>query len=125
MELIFVALCAAICDCNAWTDVADFGRDKLAWFQKFLPFRNGIASHDTFSEVFARLETIEFYAALESWAQELAVSLRGETVAFDGKTLRGSHDASAGRRLKMASGYAINSFTTLPCTSVKRKSRPA
>lgn len=38
IEMVFVALCGAICDCNAWTDVADFGEAKLAWFRKFLPF---------------------------------------------------------------------------------------
>src|SRR5262245_14054866 len=97
IEMGFVALCGAICDCNAWTDVADFGETKLAWFRKFLPFEKGVPSHDTFTEVFARLDTIEFYAALESWAHELARSLKGETVAFDGKTLRGSFDAAAGK----------------------------
>ena len=91
-EMIFVALCGAICDCNSWVDIATFGRCKLAWFRKFLPFENGIPSHDTFTELFARLDTLEFYAALESWALDLAHSLAGETVAFDGKTLRGSFD---------------------------------
>ena len=91
-EMIFVALCGAICDCNSWVDIATFGRCKLAWFRKFLPFENGIPSHDTFTELFARLDTLEFYAALESWARDLAHSLAGETVAFDGKTLRGSFD---------------------------------
>lgn len=91
-EMIFVALCGAICDCNSWVDIATFGRCKLAWFRKFLPFENGIPSHDTFTELFARLDTLEFYAALESWALDLAHSLAGETVAFDGKALRGSFD---------------------------------
>ena len=91
-EMIFVAVCGAICDCNSWVDIATFGRCKLAWFRKFLPFENGIPSHDTFTELFARLDTLEFYAALESWALDLAHSLAGETVAFDGKTLRGSFD---------------------------------
>jgi hypothetical protein len=97
IEMVFVALCGAICDCNTWTDVADFGEAKLAWFRKFLPFEQGIPAHDTFTEVFARLDTIEFYAALESWAGELAGALRGETVAIDGKTRRGSFDAAAGQ----------------------------
>jgi hypothetical protein len=66
-EMVFVALCAAICDCNSWADVAMFGKCKLTWFRKFLPFERGVPSHDTFSEVFARLDTVEFYAALESW----------------------------------------------------------
>jgi predicted transposase YbfD/YdcC len=95
LEMVFVALCGAICDCNSWVDIATFGACKLAWFRKFMPFEKGIPSHDTFTEVFARLETLEFYAALESWALDLAHSLAGETVAFDGKTLRGSVDRAA------------------------------
>jgi len=95
LEMVFVALCGTICDCNSWVDVATFGKCKLAWFRKFMPFEQGIPSHDTFTEVFARLETLEFYAALESWAQDLAQSLSGHTVALDGKTLRGSVDRAA------------------------------
>jgi predicted transposase YbfD/YdcC len=95
IEMVFVALCGAICDCNSWVDVANFGKCKLAWFRKFLPFEHGIPSHDTFTELFARLDTLEFYAALESWARDIAQSLKGETVAFDGKTLRGSFDKAA------------------------------
>jgi len=92
LEMVFVALCGAICDCNSWIDIATFGNAKLAWLRKFMPFEQGIPSHDTFTEVFARLDTLEFYAALESWAQDLAHSLSGATVALDGKTLRGSVD---------------------------------
>ncbi len=95
IEMVFVALCGAICDCNSWVDVASFGKCKLRWFRKFLPFEKGVPSHDTFTELFARLDTLQFYAALESWARDLAHSLTGETVAFDGKTLRGSFDEAA------------------------------
>jgi predicted transposase YbfD/YdcC len=95
LEMVFVALCGAICDCNSWVDIANFGKCKLAWFRKFLQFDKGIASHDTFTELFARLDTMEFYAALASWARDLGQALTGETVAFDGKTLRGSFDKAA------------------------------
>ena len=46
----------------------------------------GIPSHDTLVRVFSRLDSFEFYAALQSWAMEIAGSLHGQTVAFDGKT---------------------------------------
>ena len=72
LEMVFVALCSTICDANNWVDVQRFGKAKLPWFRKFMPFVNGIPSHDTFSRVFARLETLEFYAALESWAGGLS-----------------------------------------------------
>lgn len=122
-EMVFVALCGAICDCNAWTDVAEFGEAKLAWFRKFLPFEKGIPSHDTFTEVFARLETVEFYAALQSWALEMARSLRGETVAFDGKALRGSFDDAADKSaLHSVSAWACGLRMCIALKSVDEKS---
>jgi predicted transposase YbfD/YdcC len=122
-EMVFVALCGAICDCNSWTDVAEFGEAKLAWFRKYLPFEKGIPSHDTFTEVFARLETIEFYAALESWTREMADSLKGETVAFDGKALRGSFDAAAGKSaLHSVSAWACGLKMCIALKSVADKS---
>ena len=123
IEMVFVALCGAICDCNAWTDVATFGEAKLGWFRKFLPFEKGIPSHDTFSEVFARLETLEFYAALESWAMSMARSLKGETVAFDGKALRGSFDEAAGKSaLHSVSAWACGLRMCIALKSVEEKS---
>src|SRR5882757_5462280 len=123
IELVFVALCGAICDCNSWVDVSRFGKCKLAWFRKFLPFEQGIPSHDTFSELFARLETIEFYAALESWASDIARSLKGKTVAFDGKTLRGSFDKASNKSaLHSVSAWACGLKMCLGLKSVADKS---
>ncbi len=122
-EMVFVALCGAICDCNSWVDIANFGRCKLAWFRKFLPFENGIPSHDTFTELFARLDTIEFYAALASWARDLAHALTGETVAFDGKTLRGSFDkASHKSALHSVSAWVCGLKMCIALKSVEDKS---
>jgi predicted transposase YbfD/YdcC len=123
VEMIFVALCGAICDCNTWVDVAVFGKCKLEWFRKFLPFEQGIPAHDTFTELFARLDTIEFYAALESWAMSIAQSLRGETVAFDGKTLRGSFDQASGKSaLHSVSAWACGLRMCIALKSVEDKS---
>ena len=95
--MVLVALCGTICDCNSWEDVCKFGNAKLAWFRKFLPFELCIPSHDTFSEVFARLDSMQFYAALQSSATSIAGSLKDQTVAFDGKTLRGSFDQASAK----------------------------
>lgn len=97
IEMIFVALCATICDGNNWVDVERFGKAKFDWLRKFFPFDNGIPSHDTFGRVFARLDTVAFYTALQGWAEDIAGSIAGHTVAMDGKTLRGSHDASCSK----------------------------
>lgn len=123
VEMIFVALCGAICDCNSWVDVAAFGACKLAWFRKFLPFEQGIPSHDTFTELFARLDTLKFYAALESWTMDVAQSLKGETVAFDGKTLRGSFDKASNKSaLHSVSAWACGLKMCIGLNSVEDKS---
>ena len=123
VEMVFVALCGAICDCNSWVDIAAFGQAKLGWFRKFLPFEQGIPSHDTFTEVFARLDTLQFYAALESWAKSIAHSLQDETVALDGKTLRGSFDRASGKSaLHSVSAWSCGLKLCLALKSVEDKS---
>ncbi|XZE56626.1 ISAs1 family transposase [Planctomycetaceae bacterium SH139] len=96
IEMIFVTLCACISDADGWADVERYGKTKIEWLRKYFPFENGIPSHDTFGRVFSRLETVEFYAALQSWANDISGSLEGKTIAIDGKTLRGSHDRTHG-----------------------------
>jgi len=123
LEMVFVALCAAICDANNWADVERFGIGKLEWFRKFMPFKDGIPSHDTFTEIFARLETLEFYAALQSWAGDIAQTLTGQTVAFDGKTLRGSHDKATGKSaLHSVSAWVCGLKMCIGLKSVEDKS---
>ena len=94
MEMIFLTLCATICDADGWADVERYGKAKLDWLRKFFPFEFGIPSHDTLGRVFSRLDTVAFYAALQSWTSDFASSIKGQTVAFDGKTVRGSFDAA-------------------------------
>jgi hypothetical protein len=69
-----------------------WGLEKLDWLRRFLPFRNGIASHDTFSRMFALLDAEEFEACFIKWMERLCPSLRGHAIHIDGKSLRGSHN---------------------------------
>jgi predicted transposase YbfD/YdcC len=91
-ELLLTALCAISAAADDWVEVALWGREKLDWLRRFLPFRNGIASHDTFSRVFALLDAEEFEACFIKWMERLCPSLRGHAIHVDGKSLRGSHN---------------------------------
>ncbi len=91
IEMIFVTLCACIWDSDGWTNVERYGKTKIEWLRKYFPFENGIPFHVTFGRVFSRLDTVEFYAALQSWANDISGSLESKTIAIEGKTLRGSH----------------------------------
>lgn len=89
-ELLLTALCAVSAGAEDWVDVAEWGVFKLQWLQRFLPFERGIASHDTFSRVFAMLDAGRFDACFRRWMAAVCPSLAHEHIAVDGKTLRGS-----------------------------------
>lgn len=106
-DMLLIALCAIISGADSWTQVAEYGRSKIEWFKEFLELPNGIPSHDTFGRLFARIDPNGFHEFFSRWVQELSVSLKGQTVAIDGKTLRGSQDKNNGKAaIHMVSAFA-------------------
>ena len=97
IDMVVIALCAAICGAEGWADVERFGNKKKEWFARFLQLPGSIPSHDTFGRVFARLDTSEFYACLQRWVRTLNGALTDHGVRLDGKTLRHSFDTASGK----------------------------
>jgi len=91
-ELLLTALCAVASGADDWVDVAMWGQEKIEWLRRFLPFDNGVASHDTFSRVFGLIDAQQFEACFAAWMRLLCPSLQGHAVHIDGKSVRGSHD---------------------------------
>jgi predicted transposase YbfD/YdcC len=123
LDMVTVALCAAICGANSWVDVEKFGVAKRDWFARFLELPHGIPSHDTFGRVFARLDTSEFLTCLHNWLRSLHLSLKDQGIAIDGKTLRGSFDAASGKSaLHVVSAWASGLRLSLGQVAVDDKS---
>ncbi len=123
LEMIFVALTAALCGANGWADVERFGKAKLDWFRQYIELPHGVPSHDTFGRVFARLDTGEFLSAMHEWVDQFAGSLRGRGIAIDGKTLRGSFDQAADQSpLHTITAFATDTRLVLRQMSVGEKS---
>jgi hypothetical protein len=93
MDILAIALCATIGGADDWVEVVQFGKAKQAWFATFLELPNGVASHDTFSRVFQRIDSKVLESVCIEWLQSIAGQVRG-VVAIDGKTLRGSRDGT-------------------------------
>ena len=107
LDIIVIAICAVICGADSWVEVETFGNAKLAWFRKFLALPHGIPSHDTFGEVFARLDAEQFQESFGRWMQGISQLTAGQVIAIDGKTLRRSHDRYLGKRaIEMVSAWA-------------------
>ena len=94
-EVLMVALCAVLCDCDSFTDMADFARFQLSWLRGFLTLKHGAPSHDVFRNVLLALQPQALLDILTGWCGEL----HGKHVAIDGKALRGTHNAEQGKCL--------------------------
>ena len=97
LDIITIALCAVICGAESWVEIETFGRAKAAWLRTFLALPNGIPSHDTFGRVFAALDPEQFERCFLAWVVAGTEPVAGEVVAIDGKCVRRSGDAAAGR----------------------------
>jgi DDE_Tnp_1-associated len=98
IDILFIAVCAAICGADGFTDMEEFGIAKENWLRQFLELPAGIPSHDTFGRVFARLKPGQFQQCFLSWVRAVADVTEDEIVSIDGKKLRRSHDRSSGQR---------------------------
>lgn len=89
---------------------------------------NGIPSHDTFGRVFARLNPEQFQACFVAWVRDVVAATDdqgtdGQVVAIDGKTLRRSHDRTAGTAaIHMVSAWAAANRLVLGQVKVDAKS---
>lgn len=96
LDILTIAICAVVCGAEGPTGMEEFGHAKQAWLRRFLELPNGIPSHDTFGRVLARLDPDELQQGFVSWFAAIREATKGEVVALDGKTLRGSADRAWG-----------------------------
>ena len=83
-DIIVISVLAFICGADDWTEVAVFGRSKGRWLRTFLGLPWGVPSHDTFGDLFARLDPDAFEACFTARSRSLVGRLGGKLVAVDG-----------------------------------------
>lgn len=122
INILVIAICAAICGSDGWTEIEEFGEAREEWFARFLDMPSGIPSHDTFGRVFARIDPEQFQHGFLSWVQTLSGLIEG-VVAIDGKQLRGSKDGVLGKQaISMVSAWADTNGLVLGQRQVAAKS---
>jgi len=121
VDIIVMAICGVIADCDDWPEIVLFAQKRLAWFQRFLKLPNGVPSHDTFERVFAKLEPRAFQCCCLAWLRAVADGLGMGHIAIDGKTLCGSAGSKWGA-LHLVSAWATQANLTLGQVAVDGKS---
>ena len=120
---MFVAISSSICGITEWDDMEDYAIEKIEWFRKFYPYKNGIPSHDTISRLFAKLCPTEFCKYFTEWVKSLRKNIDKEVIAIDGKAVKGSAQKSKGiKSLYFVSAYASENELVLGQEIVDEKS---
>ena len=88
-EILLLCLLAVVAGAEAITDIARFGRLKLALLRRFRPFADGTPAHDHLGDILATLDTEAFERCFVAWVAA-QTGVPAEVVAIDGKTVRRS-----------------------------------
>jgi predicted transposase YbfD/YdcC len=120
IDLLVLALCGIIANCDDWPDIALFAQQRENWFRRFLALPGGIPSHDTFERVFAALRPRALEACCLAWLRAVAGLAGVEHIAIDGKSLRGSANSKLGA-LHVVSAWATQAQVSLGQVAVEGK----
>lgn len=119
-EMILTTLCAVICGADSYVEVEEFGNVKLLFLKNYLPFEQGIPSHDTFGIVFSKIDSAAFNTLFIKWVEALQKTIP-KLVAIDGKTIRRSRDGES-KPIHVVSAWAVEQNLVLGQCKTKEKS---
>ena len=106
-DVVMLVICAVISGCDEWTAIEAYGKAKIDFLRGFIPLKNGIPSHDTLGDIFAKIDPQAFQQCFLNWTLGVSEVCAGEVISIDGKQLRGSYDkASKKAPIHMVSAWA-------------------
>jgi predicted transposase YbfD/YdcC len=123
LAVCVLAVCAVASGADGWEAMEQFGKEKLEWLRQYVPFKNGVPSHDCIAYVLCRISPSQFRECFMSWTQAVTEATGGEVIAVDGKTAKGSRDRKHNRNpLHMVSSWACRNRLVLGQEATQEKS---
>ena len=106
IDVIVLSVCAVLSGAEGWSDIEEFGRNKLQWLRRYVALANGIPVDDTIARIISALSVTGFQECFMSWMEDAAKLSRGEIIALDGKTQRRSYD----RRHRVSALHMVSAW---------------
>jgi predicted transposase YbfD/YdcC len=121
-EIMLLAVCGSIADCDDYEDIADWGEQHLEFLRRFSHFHYGVPCGRWLTIMMNRVNPALFSSCFSDWVRACWPQ-RPELVAIDGKTLRRSHDRSVDQpALHLVSAFATTAGLVLGQEAVSEKS---
>lgn len=122
-DIMLLTISAMICGAGDWELVKTFGENQLSWLKKYGSFTNGVPSTDTLERVFAALDPKAFNNNFIKWIDSIRKEVPEETIAIDGKTMRGSKPNKTSKNMPhIVSAFAATNGLCLGQVKVNEKS---
>jgi len=96
-DILFLSLSAMVSGAEAFTEIEEFGHERIDWLRNYIALANGIPSHDTIRRIFMEMKPEMFKACFDRWIEKVVSLDVGEVIAVDGKQLRGMKSMAEGR----------------------------
>jgi predicted transposase YbfD/YdcC len=126
-EILLLCLLAVVAGAETITDIARFGRHKLAFLRRFRPFADGTPAHDHLGDILATLDPEPFERCFVAWVAA-QTGVLAEVVAIDGKTVRRSGSKTSKKKkdpkgpIHIVSAFAARQRLVLGQVKVGEKS---
>jgi predicted transposase YbfD/YdcC len=121
-EVLLLVVCATIASCDDFEDIAAWGEEHLVFLRRFSAYHHGVPCARWLNILMNRINPDLFSECFMAWATTLQ-SCNPKQIAVDGKTLRRSHDTSAGKAaLHLVSAFATHERLVLGQESTEEKS---
>ena len=125
-DIIVIAVCGILCNCDGPTAIHRWAISNADWLGEILPLPNGIPSRDCIRRLLIALKPQAFQRCFQDWIANAITTDDAKPdrlVAIDGKTCRGSHDASKGLgALHIVSAWASEEGIALGQVATAEKS---
>jgi predicted transposase YbfD/YdcC len=118
-EILFLVFCGLISSCETYQDIVDYGEMKIDWLKKYLPYSNGIPSHDTINRALSLLNKKELSNVLLGISSYEITLKTGDVLHLDGKLLSGSATVKEMQTKKSAGGKQALHTVNLFCSSLR------
>lgn len=96
IDVLFIIVSASFCKIDEVEEIHEWAtiEQNIAWMKNYIALRNGIPSVSTIWRILNMVDPKQFEKCFVSWVSKLTVFSKdgGDTVAIDGKSMRGSKD---------------------------------
>ena len=121
-NILVMTVYGILCGYTDFVNMADFLEVHKEYFIDLLSLENGIPSHDTFSRVFAVIDTKNFLDIFINWIKEI-VENNGIHLSIDGKAIKSARDKiNGGNTPYIVSGFLADIGVSIGQVKVDDKS---